>query len=105
MLDRVRDIGERVREKNFHLWLPAYLRWLVQRPRPRVEGPRHILFALCDHYEPGWADASREVGDARVRAWSDGYPPMAREFHDADGHHPRHSFFFPGEQYTPGWLD
>ncbi|HEY2903536.1 MAG TPA: hypothetical protein VGL59_23330 [Polyangia bacterium] len=42
---------------------------------------------------------------ARVQAWLTGYPALAQEFRDADGRPPRHSFFFPGEQYTPDFLD
>jgi hypothetical protein len=30
---------------------------------------------------------------------------LADEFRDTDGRPPRHSFFFPGEQYTPIFLD
>jgi hypothetical protein len=30
---------------------------------------------------------------------------LARSFRDADGQHPRHSFFFPGEQYAPEYLE
>ncbi|HSN96778.1 MAG TPA: hypothetical protein VLS89_00725 [Candidatus Nanopelagicales bacterium] len=95
-----------LREKNLHTWLGGYARHLLDSARaPRVSGPRHLLFAVCDHWEPGWDNATREVGDARVKAWVDGYPELARKYTDADGRHPRHSFFFPGEQYTPEWMD
>ena len=40
-----------------------------------------------------------------MQAWLQGYPPLAQEFRDADGHPPRHTFFFPGEQYTPAFLE
>jgi len=95
----------RLRRKNLHTWLPGYARWLIARKRTPVRGPRHLLFAFCDHYEPLHGDASAEVGDARVRAWEEQYPRLAAEFRDADGKPPRHSFFFPGEQYAPGYLD
>lgn len=72
---------------------------------PRPPGTRHLIFALCDHYEPLWGNASRETGDRRVRAWRELYPELAAEFRDADGRPPRHSFFFPGEQYERPWLD
>lgn len=97
---------DRIREKNFQNWIGGYARHVIDNARaPRPSGPRHLLFSICDHWEPGWGDASREVGDARVKAWVDGYPALAKDYRDADGHHPRHSFFFPGEQYTPEWLD
>ncbi|MGK4006948.1 hypothetical protein WMF31_30275 [Sorangium sp. So ce1036] len=97
---------EYLRSKNIHKWLGGYARQRLENARaPRPSGPRHLLFAVCDHWEPGWENATPEVGDARVRAWSERYPEMAGAYRDADGRPPRHSFFFPGEQYTPGWLD
>jgi NAD(P)-dependent dehydrogenase (short-subunit alcohol dehydrogenase family) len=45
------------------------------------------------------------TGSARVRAWQERYPALAAEFRDAEGRPPRHSFFFPGDQYVPGFLD
>lgn len=96
----------RFKRKNLHTWLPGYARWLVENARaPKVDGPRHLLFAFCDHYEPLHGDASAEVGDERVRAWQVEYPKMAELFRDSDGLPPRHSFFFPGEQYAPSYLD
>lgn len=71
----------------------------------RGSGPRHLLFAFCDHYEPLWGGATHEVGAARVRFWRERYARLADGFRDADGRPPRHSFFFPGEQYDPAWLE
>ena len=45
------------------------------------------------------------VGAERVRAWLDGYPALVGPYRDSDGRPPRHSFFFPGEEYQPGYLD
>src|SRR5688572_528873 len=72
---------------------------------PRPAGPRHVLFALCDHFEPLWGDATVEQGRERVRAWHRDYPVLAAGFRDADGRPPRHSFFFPGEEYAPAHLE
>jgi hypothetical protein len=93
--------------KNLHTWIVGWVkhRFVAARPASRLEGPRHLLFALCDHYEPLWGDAPADVGEARVRAWEEAYPRLAGEFRDAAGHPPRHSFFFPGEQYAPSYLD
>jgi hypothetical protein len=95
----------RLRRKNLHTWVPGYVRWLASRSRARVDGTRHLVFAFCDHYEPLHGDAPAAVGEARVRAWEEQYPKMASAFRDADGRPPRHSFFFPGEQYAPEYLD
>jgi hypothetical protein len=72
---------------------------------PRCAGPRHLLFALCDHFEPLWGDAPPAAATRRVAAWTASYPALADEFRDADGRVPQHSFFFPGEQYSPAYLE
>lgn len=92
-----------LRRKNLHTWLGGWMRSFASRSRAR--GPRHLLFAFCDHYEPLHGGVSREVGRARVDAWRDRYPVLADRYRDADGLPPRHSFFFPGEQYDPRNLD
>jgi hypothetical protein len=95
----------RLRKKNLHQWLPDYARHLVRRARtPHIDGERHLMFALCDHYEPLWGHAPEHVGRARVDAWTDGYPKLG-EFRDSDGRPPRHGWFFPGEEYRPYFLD
>jgi hypothetical protein len=97
---------ERIRSKNLHRWLGTWLADAAGRAlRAHPPGPRHLLFALCDHYEPLWHNATREVGRERVRAWAERYPAAVRAFRDADGRPPRHSFFYPGEQYAPEFLE
>ena len=92
--------------KELHLWLGG---WLADRARRAVgrppEGTQHLLVAICDHYEPLHGNASLEVGIERVLAWRTRYPTMAAEFADATGRPPRHSYFFPGEQYDPRLLE
>ena len=95
----------RLRNKNLHTWLPDYARHLIRRARTsQPSGPRHILFALCDHYEPLWGHAPDDVGHARVDVWAARYPQLS-EFRDSDGRPPRHGWFFPGEEYRPHFLD
>jgi hypothetical protein len=95
----------RLKRKNLHTWLRGYARHLARRATTRASGPRHLLFALCDHYEPLWGQSPDDLGRARVQAWVDGYPKMAAPWRDADGRPPRHSWFFPGEEYRPEFLD
>ncbi len=95
-----------LRNKNLDRWLGGYARHLARRALTRkYDGPRHILFALCDHYEPLAGKVDDAHGAERVRAWTEGYPRLADRYRDADGRTPRHSFFFPGEEYRPRFLD
>lgn len=95
-----------LRDKNLHTWVPSYLRQRLERVRmPKYRGLRHLLFAFCDHYEPLWSHASRASGEARVRYWVDAYPRLVEGIRDADGLSPKHSFFYPADQYHPQLLE
>jgi hypothetical protein len=94
----------RIRDKNLHTWLADYGRHLVRRARSSHDGPSHLLFALCDHYEPLWGGAPEDVGRARVDEWAARYAALG-EFRDSNGRPPRHGWFFPGEEYRPHFLD
>jgi hypothetical protein len=97
---------KRLGDKQLHRWMRGYARHLARRARaPAVREPRHLLFAVCDHFEPLWGKPPQAVGERRVEAWRRGYPELAAAFRDADGHPPRHTFFFPGEEYAPSFLD
>lgn len=90
--------------------MPDYVRHSVRQLgrrllASRAAAPEHVLFALCDHYEPLWGKTDHEVGKRRVDRWADGYPSLGKDFRDAHGRPPRHSFFFPGEEYHPYYLD
>jgi hypothetical protein len=99
-------VFERLRSKNLHTWLGPWLVDAAARAvRPRPQGLRHLLLAVCDHFEPLVAGAGLAQGRERVRAWSEGYPAALGEFRDADGRPPRHTWFFPGEQYAPDLVE
>ena len=101
-------------KKELHLWVGS---WLKDRARKEIErrgigrkrsemgGTRHLLFALCDHYEPLHGDVPFDRGLARVQAWRTRYPKLAEAFRDSNGRPPRHSYFFPGEQYDPRFIE
>ena len=53
-------------------------------------GPtQHLIFVFADHFEP------ETVG--KLEVWHKRYPHMANKFTDADGCHPRHTWFYCGE--------
>jgi hypothetical protein len=66
----------RLRKKNLDSWLRDYGRHLLRRARLAHDGPIHLLFALCDHYEPLWGGAPETIGRARVDAWAERYAAL-----------------------------
>ena len=85
-------------DKGMDHWLANYVAWARGRDRekPRA-GPIHIMFLTADHYEPG---RSADL----VPAWAKCYVKMATAHRDADGLPPRHTWFYPAEQFRVGQI-
>jgi len=88
-------------------WLPGTLRhaWRVRGLLARAARPLHLIFCVADHFEPFRGGASKTRALDLVRRWVDEYPDSAAEFKDADGCGPRHTFFYPHEEYDKDCLD
>ncbi len=85
-------------------WLAPLIAQSLIRPR-RQRGETHLILAIADHYEPRSGGASDAVAMARVNRWVDEYPRQLGGFRDADGRPPRHTFFYPFDEYAPEHLD
>ncbi len=85
-------------KKNIIWWLPSYIMGVLSRPTVKGK-PVHIMFCFVDHFEPAWRTKDIEVERQRVDRWHDGYPKMADGHKDADGCFPKHTFFYPEEEY------
>src|SRR5262249_44319858 len=94
------------RKRGLHRWLPAYLADTSRRRPPRPDQEVHVLLCFADHWEPsGGGRAPAGVADERVRRWVEDYPRLFGGFRDSDGRTPRHTFFYPAEEYEPDYLD
>ncbi len=89
----------------------AYDRWIIpyilqaSRRRRSAVGEIHVVICIADHFEPRCGGASSEVAWARVERWVRDYPAKFAGFRDSDGRTPRHTFFFPIEEYDSEHLD
>ena len=86
-------------------WTLAVLARTLSRRRRNVRGDTHLLLAIADHFEPRSGGVSAEVARQRVSRWVEDYPRTFEAFRDADGKPPRHTFFYPIEEYDPDHLD
>jgi hypothetical protein len=94
-----------IRKKQMHLWLGHYLKRKF-KGQPKHTGPKHIMFCFVDHYEPMWGkNISLEQERARVDRWHKEYPIVAKKYRDADGCYPKHTFFYPEEEYRQEHLN
>lgn len=90
-------------ERKMQIWLPAYINHALRRRRVRKD-TIHILFCITDHFEPGHGRVEKSVWEKRVQAWEERYEAMACKFTDADGFHPRHTWFYPPHYFNEGLL-
>ena len=81
-------------------WL---LPWL-KRKVLRCDQPIHVFLAVCDHFEP-LHDTDKAGALARIAIWQERFPKLIDPFRDADGCRPKHTFFYPVEQYDPDLLE
>jgi hypothetical protein len=83
-------------------------RWLIPcllKTGRRQGGPIHVLICVADHFEPRARNASDDVARSRVERWVRDYPRSFGGFSDSDGRAPRHTFFYPIEEYEPEFVE
>jgi len=91
--------------RNLGPWLGSYLLQIPRRRLPRPDEDVHLLLCIADHFEPKYRRPAPEVSWARVRRWVEDYPRQFGGFRDSDGRTPRHSFFYPIEEYEESYLN
>ncbi len=95
-------------------WLPGYVASLWRRPR-LSGGPRHLLVCIADHFEPFdctilpdgtvTGGVATEAARESIDSWCRDYRVTLGAFRDSDGQPPRHTFFYPWDEYEGGCLD
>jgi len=95
--------------------LRVTLRWAprasLRRLRGRGRGPRDLIIAIADHFEPSilpenpsrWADISLQ--EQRLEGWCRELPRALEPWRDHEGVPVRHTYFFPAEQYHRGLVE
>jgi hypothetical protein len=94
----------KLRSRSVDRWLIPYLLQTGRR-LSRPQGPIHVLICIADHFEPRTRNVSEDVARSRVEKWVHDYPENFGNFCDTDGRTPRHTFFYPIEEYEPELVD
>lgn len=92
-----------LKSRNINIWFISYLADLFHSPK--VLATKHIMFCFVDHFEPKWGRPSEEVQLARVERWEREYEQIALKHVDSDGCYPKHTFFYPEEEYEFEHMD
>lgn len=91
-------------------WLPGYLGSMFTRGAARRrrtvpgQGPTHLIFVVCDHFEPRHGASDPLRARQRIEDWRAGYQALQRRCRDAFGTTPLHTFFYPphhGAEHLP----
>lgn len=89
-------------KKGADVWLPNRL---ANPAKKLVSGKKHLVLAFVDHFEPMYGRVDLSTENERVRLWHEEYPQFAKQFVDSNGNHPKHTFFYPEEEYREEHLD
>src|SRR5947209_7070018 len=92
------------RRRGMSIWIGTYVRESRRRIRDTNQ-EIHALLCIADHYEPRHGPVDPAQAMARVHAWLHDYPRLLGHFRDVDGKPPRHTFFYPLEEYDPAEMD
>lgn len=80
------------------LWGPSYLLSSLDRLRGRQRRARtltHIVFLVCDHFEPRHGATRPEQPAERLQTWHAGFSDLQRRCADSFGTRPLHTWFYP----------
>ncbi len=81
--------------RGSEIWLQPYLR---HPKRTQFATPTDVMIAVCDHFEP-LHHADKATAIKRIHEWQTTFPEICKQYKDHDDHPPKHTFFYPIEQY------
>lgn len=79
-------------------WLLPYLLRDRRRPQLSATHPVHVFVAVCDHFEP-FHHTDKTGALKALSDWHEAWPVMVEKHRDSSARGPRHTFFYPIEQY------
>lgn len=95
-----------IRSRNMQYWLSGYLKSYGDRRRRRArQFPQHVYVCIADHHEPFGGTQDLALAMHRTHRWCDGYRKAAANHRDSDGRPPRHTYFYPAEEYAAEVVD
>ncbi len=96
-------LGVLLKSRNMHLWILSYMRQSLTK----TNLPKHqnVYFCLADHFEPYFGGVDQNSARELVDQWIKEYKKVAVKHTDSFGNYPKHSYFYPGEEYDDYIMD
>jgi hypothetical protein len=92
--------------RNLQYWLPGYLIQILSgRRNIKIYDKTIVYVCFADHYEPYGGGRDKHRAHEKVISWHEKYPMLASRHVDSYGYHPKHTFFYPIEEYDPEIID
>lgn len=94
-----------MRDRGLRHWVPTYLSEAPLRRRGRAFRKRnltHLIFLVCDHFEPRHGIRDEGQPAARMQAWRTGFRELQADCLRRYGLRPLHTWFYPphhGEEH------
>lgn len=91
--------------KDMHLWLLPYLQQRLTGlflPRP---SERHVIVAICDHFDFGSGGVYRPGEENILKQWEDIYPELSDRHRDSNNVSLKHTWFFPPHYHRGDYLE
>lgn len=86
-----------LKSRNMQIWIIPYIfDKITKKAQPNH---KNIYFCIADHYEPYFANVNQHKARSLVDAWVNNYRERANKHSDSFGNHPKHSYFYPIEEY------
>lgn len=85
-------------DKRLDIWLPTYALTAPARAYHRLQRRRqltHIMFLVCDHFEPQHGVANPDQPFERLRTWRTEFARFQQQCRDRFGTCPVHTWFYP----------
>ncbi|MHB8624065.1 MAG: hypothetical protein ACYC9J_13885 [Sulfuricaulis sp.] len=85
-------------KRRLDLWLPTYALSSPARIYNKImgnHGTRHVIFLVCDHFEPRHGTVRAGQADERLMIWEREYASFQQRCRQAFGIAPKHTWFYP----------
>lgn len=87
------------RRRYYQLWFPSYVKAALSSSSDGgPTGPKHLIFLICDHFEPG-------KGTVLLDEWLDRYQEVVRKHRDSYGNHVKRTLHYPIEQFSDAQIE